>query len=168
MSGTTRTITRPQTIEAWLQALTQCLTGTYRPDGSHYVHLSKAAYWQPIRDELQAACRAAHREELPNDWRWQAIQSLAERLLEFSEPDPKAWDADAFADVSFEIADSLCKCGTAELAAWLAENPSRAEFDDPDLVCGISRIDTLLRCRQCEELQLTACALIWAFSDLCC
>ena len=159
------TITTPQTIEQWLQALAQCLTTSTRSDGSQYVHLSDGEHWQPIRDRLQDACRAAHRGELPNDWRFQAISDLTQRLLEHSEPDCEAWDVDSFLDVTYGIADDLADWDTSALARWIADHPARAEFEE-DLIepasCDIAR---LMQIRQAEELQLTAAELLHTFSD---
>ena len=143
---------------------------SHRQDGSSYWHLSDAAYWQPIRQELQDVVRQAHRDELPNDWRFEAIYDLAVAMLDASQDDAddgQNWDADRFADLTYGIADSLTPCGTAACAAWIAENPSRATFDDPSIVDGSGELPALLRCRYYEELQLTAAQLVWCFDHLC-
>jgi hypothetical protein len=158
------TITTPQTIEQWLQALAQCLTTSTRSDGSQYVQLSDGEHWQPIRDRLQDACRAAHRGELPNDWRFQAISDLTQRLLEYSEPDCEAWDVDAFLDVSYSVADSLADWSTSDLARWIADHPARADFDE-DFGANNGDIARLLQIRQAEELQLMAAELLHTFDE---
>ncbi len=167
MTTKPNTVTRPATLEGWLQALTGAMTCTHRPKGTSYWHLSEAAYWEPIRDDLTAVCMAAHREEFPNDWRWEAINDLANQLLVWSEADPDVWEADRFRDVSFSIADDLADHGTCQLAAWLSNHAGRAEFEDPSLVEGLTpNLFTLMRWRQCEELQLMAEVLISRFEDL--
>jgi hypothetical protein len=167
MTTKPNTVTRPATLEGWLQALTGAMTCTHRPNGTSYWHLSEAAYWEPIRDDLTAVCMAAHREEFPNDWRWEAINDLANQLLVWSEADSDVWEADRFFDVSFSIADDLADYGTCQLAAWLSDHAGRAEFEDPSLVEGLTpNLFTLMRWRQCEELQLMAEVLISRFEDL--
>ena len=162
---TTATITRPTTVEGWLQALAGALTITHRPDRSSYTHLSEAAYWQPIREDLQEVCRLAHCGELPNDWRWEMIYNLTQRLLEYSEPEAKAWSADDFQEVVYEIAENLGDFGTSTLAAWISENPSRADFEDePESI--FSGIPSLMRWRQIEEIQSMAFELLNAFERL--
>lgn len=162
-----RTAPVPATTEGWLQALAGALTHTTRPDGTGYWHLSEAAYWQPIRDQLQDICREAHRDEMPNDWRWEMIGDITERLLEYSEPDSEPWDADQYADTAFSVADALASYSTTQLASWVSDNAGRGFFDDPGLVQGLAcDIPTMLRWRQCEELQLMALAIIHACDRL--
>ena len=165
MTTATKQVTRPTTVEGWLQALTGALTITHRPDRSTYTHLSEAAYWEPIRDDLQEVCRLAHRGELPNDWRWEMIDNLAQRLLEYSEPELKAWHADDFDEVVYEIAENLADCGTTTLAAWISENPSRGDFDDePESI--FTGIPSLMRWRQIEEIQNMAFEMLNGFDRL--
>lgn len=151
----------PSTVEGWLQALAGAFTHTRRPDGTGYWHLSEAAYWEPIRDQLQAICREAHREEFPNDWRWEMIGDITERLLEYSQAEPEPWNADQYQDVAYTVADSLASYSTCQLADWVSDNANRGFFDDPSLVQGlVCDIPTMLRWRQIEELQLMALAII--------
>ncbi len=167
MATKSNIITRPVTLEGWLQALTGAMTCTHRPNGTSYWHLSEAAYWEPIRDDLTAVCMAAHREEFPNDWRWEAINDLANQLLVWSEADSDAWDADRFSEVIVSVADDLADHGTCQLAAWLSDHAGRAEFEDPSLVEGFTPdLFTLMRWRQCEELQLMAEILVSRFDHL--
>lgn len=165
MTTYTTQAARPTTVEGWLQALTGALTTTHRPDRSTYTHLSEAAYWQPIRDDLQEVCRLAHRGELPNDWRWEMIESIAQRFLEYSEPEAKAWSADDFQDVVYEIAENLGDYGTSSLAAWISENPSRADFEDEPESSFVG-IPSLMRWRQIEEIQSMAFEMLNAFERL--
>jgi hypothetical protein len=167
MTTTPRTVARPVKLEGWLQALAGAMTYTRRPDGTAYWHLSDASYWEPIREDLQNVCREAHRGEFPNDWRWELIGDIANRLLEYSEPEPDSWDADRFREISWDVADSLASYSTVQLADWVSDHAARGEFEDSGLVEGLSpSISTLLRWRQIEELQLMADVLISSFEDL--
>jgi hypothetical protein len=165
MTTATKQVTRPTTVEGWLQALTGALTTTHRPDRSTYTHLSEAAYWEPIRDDLQEVCRLAHRGELPNDWRWEMIYDLAHKLLEYSEPEAKAWDADDYQEVVYDIAQNLGDFGTTTLAAWISENASRADFDD-EIESYFTGIPSLMRWRQIEEIQSMAFEMLNGFERL--
>jgi len=158
----------PATVEAWLQALSGAFTHTSRPDGSGYWHLSGAAYWEPIRDRLQQICHAAHRDEFPNDWRYETAYDIVRALLSWSESEPEPWTVEQFEDVAANVADEIASHSTVQLADWLSDQASRGEFDDPGLVEGLSpNIPTLLRWRQCEEVQLMALAIINECESLC-
>lgn len=156
-----RIVPVPATLEGWLQALTGAFTHTTRSDGTGYWHLSEAAYWEPVREQLQEICRIAHREEFPNDWRYEMTYDIAHALLKWSEYDPEPWSADQFQDVAFSVADELASYSTTQLAGWVSDHAARGFFDDPVLVQGLAcDIPTMLRWRQCEELQLMAMAII--------
>jgi len=163
-----QTIATPQSIEGWLQALTGAMTITHRSDGSSFYKLSEASYWEPVRQQLQDAVRAAHRDEMPNDWRYSMVESIAQALLELCEPATEQWQLDQFADLCFDVAESLASYGTCELADWVSDHASRGFFDDPSLVQGlVCDIPTMLRWRQTEEIQLMALALLQEFDSLC-
>lgn len=167
MTNAQQTVQVPATIEGWLQALTGAFTNTHRPDGTSYYHLSEAAYWEPIRDQLQAICREAHRGEFPNDWRYESTYDLAHALLSWCEADSEPWATEQFEDTAYQVADELASHSTVLLADWVSDNAGRGEFEDPELVEGLSpNIPTLLRWRQCEELQLMALAIIHACDQL--
>lgn len=168
MQTATNTAAVPATVEGWLQSLVGAMTHTSRPDGPGYWRLSDAAYWQPIREQLQEICRAAHRDELPNNWRWEMIGDITAALLEYSEPDSRTWDADAFQDVAYSVADSLASYSTCQLADWVSDHAARGFFDDPSLVQGLAcDIPTMLRWRQIEELQTMALVIISEAERLC-
>lgn len=161
---------RPVTVRDWLDSLLSAMVCSHRPDGSPYWHLSDAAYWQSIRQDLQDVIRQTHGDELPNDWRFEAAYDVAVALLDASQADAddgQDWDADRFADLIPEVADSLTPCGTSVCAAWIAENPSRAEFQEPSIVAGSTDLAAMLRWRYCEEVQTVAYALVWGFDRLC-
>jgi hypothetical protein len=158
------TTTTPQTIEQWLQALAGCLTASYRSDGAEYVHLSDGEHWEPVRDQLQEACRLAHRGELPNDWRFQAISDITDGLLEYCEPESQVWDLDAFTDAAYSVADRLTDWDNSALAQWIADHPGRAEFNDDSIASSVSDIFRLIQLRQAEELTSMAFSLLCTFS----
>lgn len=167
MQTTPKTVAVPTTIEGWLQALSGCFTCTHRPNVTDYWHLSEAHYWEPIRDQLQAVCRAAHRDEFPNDWRYESTYDIVQALLSWSEYDPTPWTVEQFQDVAFSVADQLASHSTCQLADWVSDNAGRGFFDDPGLVQGlVCDIPTILRWRQCEELQLMALAIVHACEEL--
>ena len=59
------------------------------------------------------------------------------------------------------MADELASYSTTQLAEWVSDHASRGFFDDPGLVQGLAcDIPTMLRWRQCEELQLMTLAII--------
>lgn len=167
MSTTARTVSVPANLKGWLQALSGAFTCTHRPDGTSYWHLSEAPYWEPIHYQLQAICRAAHRDEFPNDWRYESTYDIVQALLSWSEADSEPWDAERFCDIAPNVADELASHSTCQLADWVSDNAGRGFFDDPDLVQGlVCDIPTMLRWRQCEELQLMALAIIQACDEL--
>ena len=163
-----RTAPVPATVEDWLLSLAGAFTHTRRPDGSGYWHLSEASYWEPIHDQLQQICRAAHREEFPNDWRYETTYDIAQALLTYSQPEANPWNADQFQDVAFSVADEIASHSTTMLADWVSDHAARGFFDDPSLVQGlVCDIPTMLRWRQCEEVQLMALAMISECERLC-
>jgi hypothetical protein len=158
----------PATIEQWLQALIGAFTHTRRPDGTSYWHLSEAAYWQPVHDQLQQICRAAHREEFPNDWRYETTYDIAHALLSWCEADSDPWDMERFEDLAPNVADEIASHSTTQLAGWVSDYATRGFFDDPSLVQGlVCDIPTMLRWRQCEEVQLMALAIVNECEQLC-
>lgn len=161
------TIATPKTIEAWLQALTGAMTIRHRADGSSFYVLSEAAYWQPLRQQLQDVVLAAHRDEMPNDWRYSMVESIAQALLEYSEPDSQPWTVEQYCEAAFDVADALASYSTCELADWVSDHASRGFFDDPSLVQGlVCDIPTMLRWRQTEEIQLMVLILVSSLADL--
>jgi len=155
------------TIEDWLESMVCCLGTRHRADGSSYKYLSESEYWSDIRETLQDVIRGAHFGELPNDWRFQAVYDICHGLLEYSQPDQRIWDVHDFGEVAYSIADRFTDTGTSQLMQWLADNPSRCDFDDDGLVEGmLPDLARLAMFRQCEELQKMALFIVDAFSRL--
>ena len=74
--------------------------------------------------ELLEFIRDLHDDELPNDWRYATIVAILDALMEVSGEEID-WDEQVN-----QIADSLTSVCNAELAAWIAENGSRATYHD--------------------------------------
>lgn len=82
-------------------------------DGTTFYKLAKGS-----PEWMYDACREAHDGELPNDWRYDMIDSLLERIVDDGE--------DAF-DPS-DAADGLVPVYNGVRALWLAGNLSREDY----------------------------------------
>ena len=149
---TTTPVNRPTTCSGWIVALSECLTLQFRTDGTHYMALSPEAKWDEIRDDLQNIVLEAHCGELPNDWRYDTIDSIASTLA--AEADASA-DVEKFRDLSHEVADSLVDTYTKDLLQWVAGNIRRHQWDDSDFAnqAEPGDIAALIRLRQFEEIK---------------
>ena len=148
---TTTTIARPTTCAGWLSALSECLTTETRKDSSTYIALNESPKWDSIREELTGIVRAAHFNEMPNDWRFETVDSIASSLVEM--PDSEDWDVDDFREEAHEIADSLVDVYTGALLAWVSENIRRHQWDDEGIAQPTTDIVQLIRLRQYEEIE---------------
>lgn len=89
-----------------------------RDDSSHFFILPESApAW------MMEAVRTAHDEELPNDWRFSMVRSIAYAISECESIDNARDDA-------MEIADRLADIYTGKLLNWYAELPSRLDYCD--------------------------------------
>ena len=87
-----------------------------RTDGTTFYRLADGS-----PEWMRDACREAHDGEGPNDWRYDTIDSLLERIEDYADPD----------DVDHgDIADGLVTIYNAERTAWLAGNLERATYCD--------------------------------------
>ena len=152
-------ISRPQTFQAWLEALSGCIGVRHKSDGTSYTYLSEAPYWEPIRDDLLKIVRDAHDDEIPNEWRYSTVAHIVESLLEYGQPSESPWDVDSYREVSWEIAESGADSWTSQNIAWLAENVGRVAFRDEDLTAELlpaeqaCHIGFLALLRQQEEIE---------------
>ncbi|MGA0200799.1 MAG: hypothetical protein ACO3NK_17080 [Prochlorotrichaceae cyanobacterium] len=142
---TTQTL---HTIEQNLTDLCAALVRETRDDGSNFLRISDK---HPRADELRDIVRQLHFGEFPNDWRYETIYDLAQKLLEYSEPSAETWDADDYTDVMPEIVDSLADSWCTDLLEW-AKVGSRLDFDDPESIQESTDIAALLEERQREEI----------------
>lgn len=162
MTSTTTTTQQLGSIEEGLTLLAANLVKATREDGSEYRMLRQDC---PMHDFFQEVVRECHMGELPNDWRFETIYDLCHGLLDYSQPDEEAWDEEAFRYVLPEVADSLAGCSTSLLLQWLADQPSRCEFNDDCTVIGQhTDIAELARLRQAEEIETMGRELI-AYMD---
>ena len=147
----TATITRPTTCSGWLVALSECLTTETRQDSSTYIALNESPKWDSIREELTSIVRAAHFNEMPNDWRFQTVDSIATTLADM--PDSADWSVQNFQEESHEVADSLVDVYTSDLLAWVSENIRRHQWDDEGIAQPTTDIVELIKLRQFEEIE---------------
>jgi len=89
-----------------------------RDDSSHFFILPESA-----PEWMMEALRSAHDEELPNDWRFGMVRSIAYAIAECESIDDAREDA-------MEIADRLADIYTGKLLNWYAEMPSRLDYCD--------------------------------------
>jgi hypothetical protein len=120
-------------------------TGTFRAAFSEEFrepdsHGNASSFWtckpawpadQSEPAELTEFIRELHDEELPNDWRYATIVGILDALMELKGEDI-CWE-----DEVNTIADDLTSIYTSELAAWIAENGSRASYHDEAIIDGL-------------------------------
>jgi len=152
---------------AGLTLLASSLVLATRTDGTEYRMLREDC---PMHDDLQSlVLRPAHNGELPNDWRYDMVYTLAHALLEYSEPSPKAWTLEDFQDVVGDIAELQVDTSTYALLTWLADNVSRCHFDDVDAWVGNadgSDIGDLAQRRQREAIDTMANVILQGLGAL--
>jgi hypothetical protein len=102
-----------------------------------------------------------HNGELPNDWRFETIRDLCVDLSDSSQPD---WEPDDYRDDLSEIVNGMVFNFDSSLFSWLADYPSRSEFDDDCYAEGHTSLASLARARQYEEIESMAFGLINALS----
>ena len=150
-------VSRPKTAGAWIRALASCLTVTHRPDGSKYTHLSDAPYWATIKDDLQDIIQEAHLGELPNNWAYETIDSIAGQLLDYIDSE---FEDDLY-DQLHDIADVTVDHSNSHLFQWLADIPSRAYFGDDSMACEPPcELPKLAQLRQYEHIYSMANAIL--------
>ena len=89
-----------------------------RDNDSHFFMLPESApQW------MHEATRSAHDDELPNDWRFSMVRSIAYAIAECESIDNARDDA-------MEVADRLADIYTGQLLNWYAELPSRLDYCD--------------------------------------
>ena len=77
-------------------------------------------------DDLVSFIHELHDDEMPNDWRYAAIVGILDQIIEISEYNNEP----EWSEASWQIAESLTSIYTSELAAWFADNSSRASYRD--------------------------------------
>jgi hypothetical protein len=166
MNTPTAPIPTVHSIEAGLTLLTSSLVLATRTDGTGYRMLREDC---PLHDDLADVVRSAHDGELPNDWRYDMVYTLAHALLEYSQPSPTPWTLEDFQNVVGDVVELQADTGTHALLIWLADNVSRCHFDDVEAwVSDADRSDIagLARRRQCEAIDTMAHAILQGLADL--
>ena len=166
MNTPTAPIPTIPSIEAGLTLLASSLVLATRTDGTEYRMLREDC---PLHDDLADVVRSAHNGELPNDWRYDMVYTLAHAFLEYSEPSPTPWALEDFQDVVGDVVELQADTGTHALLIWLADNVSRCHFDDDDTWAGDadgSDIAGLARRRQYEAIYTMAHAILQGLADL--
>jgi hypothetical protein len=147
-------------LGAGLTLLAANLVLATRTDGTEYRMLREDC---PMHDDLAEVVRAAHNGELPNDWRYGMVHTLAHALLEYSEPSPKAWTLEDFQNVVGEVAELHVDHAHSRVLGWLADNVNRCHFDDVEAYasdCSGDDLGQLAIRRQLEEVTLMAHAIL--------
>ena len=149
-----------------LLATSLVLSPHLRADGTQYRMLREG--W-PMHDDLQAIVRAAHNDEMPNDWRYGMVHDLCHAFLDYSQPQDQVFTADDYRDRVGEIAETRVETGTYALLTWLASNLNRCHFDEPEVYCadadGSSIADLAMR-RQREEIEWMAHTILTGLEAL--
>ena len=101
--------------------LSSRFTDTRREDGSSFVSLSGPE--DEIREAAVTAIRAAHEDELPNDWRYEVCGLAADAMDEASEDDE-------LLEIASGVAESASSVYNSEVLRWYAELPDRLEYAD--------------------------------------
>jgi hypothetical protein len=152
MNTPTAPIPTISSIEAGLTLLASSLVLATRTNGTEYRMLREDC---PMYDDLADIVRAAHSDELPNDWRYGMTYTLAHAFLEYSQPSPKAWTLEDFQDVVGEVAELHTDYAHSRALAWLADNVNRCHFDDVKTYasdCSGDDLGQLAIRRQLEEV----------------
>lgn len=113
-----------------------------------------------LRDAYQSLVRKCHNDELPNDWRYEKIKHLVERLLEYEKE-----SLEDYQDILHEVVDSCVDISTSAQFRWLADIPSRAEFMDDSFMAESDKLSQLATARQYEELDFMANTLLTELSE---
>tara|TARA_B100000902_G_C27175206_1_gene845995 strand:+ start:138 stop:650 length:513 start_codon:yes stop_codon:yes gene_type:complete len=113
-----------------------------------------------LRDAYQTLIRKCHNDELPNDWRYEKIKYLVERLIEY-----KKESLEDYQDILHEVVDSCVDISTSAQFQWLADIPSRAEFMDESFMGESEELSQLAAARQYEELDFMANTLLADLSE---
>jgi len=113
-----------------------------------------------LRDAYQTLIRKCHNDELPNDWRYEKIKHLVERLLEYEKE-----SLEDYQDILHEVVDSCVDISTSAQFQWLADMPCRAEFMDDSYGLDSKTLSQLATARQYEELDFMANTLLNDLSE---
>ena len=166
METNTAPIPAIPSIEAGLTLLASSLVLATRTDGSEYRMLREDC---PMHDDLQTIIRAAHDDELPNDWRFGMVHDLCHALLDYSQPLACAVTLDDYREWIGDIVELRIDTSTHALLTWLADNVGRCHFDEVEAWVGDadgSDIADLAQRRQREAITTMANVILQGVADL--
>lgn len=104
-----------KTFQEMAESFRAAIVSDTRTDGTTFYKLAEGS-----PEWMRAACREAHDGELPNDWRYDIIDSLLERIADDGEDDYDSGDA----------ADGLVPIYNSDRVRWLGENVGRGDYCD--------------------------------------
>jgi len=113
-----------------------------------------------LRGAYQTLIQKCHNDELPNDWRYEKIKHLVERLIEY-----KKESLEDYQDILHEVVDGCVDISTSAQFQWLADMPCRAEFNDDSYMAESDKLSQLAAARQYEELDFMANTLLTDLSE---
>ena len=112
--------------------LRSAFTLVQREDGSEFWSRTDEA---KDCEDLKNLIHECHDDEMPNDWRYQTIVNILDRIADYG-PDTDWRDS-----VAHEITDGCVSIYNAELGAWIAENGSRLAYCDEAMNEGLVSTD---------------------------
>lgn len=122
-----------------------------RDDGSTFTALGGPD--DGLRAIARDAIRAAHEDELPNDWRYAVCRAATEELLSSDE------SAD-LSEVAVSTAELISTVYTGELLRWYAEAPARISYAEETEEFGTSE-DLISRLHLGQYLAAERAALLF-------
>jgi hypothetical protein len=138
------------------QALARILSTRWeempRDDGSTFTALGGAD--DSLRSIARDAIRAAHEDELPNDWRYAVCKAATEELLSSGE------DAD-LSEIASNAAECISTVYTGELLHWYAEVPARISYAEESEEAYGTAEDLLSRLHLGQHLAAERAALLF-------
>jgi len=166
MNTPTTPIPAITSIEAGLTLLASSLVLATRTDGTEYRMLREDC---PLYGDLLAIIRAAHDDELPNDWRFSMVYDLCQALLDYSQPLACAVTLDDYREWVDDIVELRVDTSTHALLTWPADSEPRCHFDEPKIWCDSadgSDIGDLAQRRQREAITTMAHVILQGLADL--
>ena len=144
-----------------LETFNKALVQKQRGNESFFLLEEDQAKLAPgLRGAYQTLIQKCHNDELPNDWRYEKIKYLVERLIEHEKE-----SLEDYQDILHEVVDSCVDISTSAQFQWLADMPCRAEFMDDSFMAESDKLSQLAAARQYEELDFMANTLLTDLSE---
>ena len=142
-----------------IQYLDNSLLKGTRDNKEEYFYLSDEID-PDLRDQLQEVIRECHNGEFPNDWRYSIIKEICFTCLDYEMSEGLDQLEQYLDNYSHEIVDGCVDISTSSLFQWLADIPSRLEFNDDSYMADSSNLSQLAAARQYEEIDFVFYALL--------